>query len=166
MNYEIVEIEEFTGRGATVYSLQFEDDIKTVFEHFLEENEKEYRDEILSIINRLKVIGKDTGARESFFKIDEGLPGDGVCALYDNPENKLRLYCIRYGKDVIVLGGGGHKPLSIRAWQEDEKLSKEANLMIKVSRDISKKIIDGEIKWSIDGLKFLGNLTFNNDEDE
>ncbi|MBK6979124.1 MAG: hypothetical protein IPH28_20170 [Cytophagaceae bacterium] len=61
--------------------------------------------------------------------------GDGVCALYDDPDRNLRLYCIRYGKQIVVLGGGGHKPKTIRALQEDEKLKQENYLI----RNISKK---------------------------
>jgi len=56
---------------------------------------------------RLKIIGNETGARESFFKTKEGIPGDGVCTLYDTPDKKLRLYCIRYGKQLIIIGAGG-----------------------------------------------------------
>lgn len=61
------------------------------------------------MVQRLKIIGTKTGAREQFFKLHEGNPGDGVCALFDLPDKNLRLYCIRYNTQIIILGGGWNK---------------------------------------------------------
>jgi hypothetical protein len=166
VNYEIVELEEFTGLRATVYSVILEGEDLTLFDHFVEENKIEFRAELRSIASRLQEIGRTTGAREKFFKIHEGQPGDGVCALYDDPDSKLRLFCIRYGNVAIVLGGGGPKPPNIMAWQEDDKLSLEATTMIQVSKDIMQRLNDGEIVWSSGGSRLLGNLNFSNNEDE
>jgi hypothetical protein len=166
VNYEIVELEEFTGSRATVYSVILEGDDLTLFDHFVEENKTDYKTEVRSIANRLQEIGHRTGAREKFFKTKEGLPGDGVCALYDDPDSKLRLYCIRYGNVAIVLGGGGPKTPGIVAWQDDQKLTQEAETMIKVSNDIMQRLKDGDLQWSSDGSQLLGNLNFTNNEDE
>ena len=81
MNYEIVELEKFSGSQATIYSVIMEDDGITLFDHFVNENITDYRKEIRFIANRLQEIGNTTGAREKFFKLNEGIPGDGVCAL-------------------------------------------------------------------------------------
>ncbi len=166
MKYEIIELEEFSGTRATVYSVLFEGDDLTLFDHFLDENKLTHRTEIKFIINRLEVIGSSTGAREKFFKTKEGAPGDGVCALYDDPDSKLRVYCIRYGNVAIILGGGGPKLPGVIAWQDDEKLSQEAEMMKQVSIHIIQRLKNGDIEWSYDGSKLLGNLTFTNDEDE
>ncbi len=37
--------------------------------------------------------------------------------------SNLRLYCIRLGSAVVILGGGGHKPKTIRTLQDDTKLT-------------------------------------------
>ncbi|UVR14472.1 hypothetical protein [Parabacteroides distasonis] len=66
-----------------------------------------------------------TGAAEHFFKLNEGKPGDGVCALFDSPDKKLRIYCIRFANVAIVVGGGGYKPKNIRAYQESSSLKKK-----------------------------------------
>lgn len=166
MNYEIVELEEFTGSRATVYSVILEGDDLTLFDHFVEENKTDYKAEVKSIANRLEEIGHTTGAREKFFKTKEGSPGDGVCALYDDPDSKLRLYCIRYGNVAIILGGGGPKPPGVVAWQDDEKLTQEAETMIEVSNDIMQRLKDGDLQWSSDGSQLLGNLNFTSNEDE
>jgi hypothetical protein len=41
--------------------------------------------------------------------MNEGKYGDGVSALFDKPKYKLRLYCIRYGTQIIIVGWGGEK---------------------------------------------------------
>ena len=60
-------------------------------------------------------------------------PGDQVCALYDEDEKKLRLYCIRLGAQILILGGGGHKPSDTRALQETPKLEIENEFVRKIS---------------------------------
>lgn len=166
MNYEIVELEEFSGTGATVYSVILEGDSLTLFEHFVIENKPAFRAEVKQIISRLYEMGHFTGAREKFFKTKEGVPGDGVCALYDDPDSKLRLYCIRYGNVAIILGDGGPKLPGVIAWQDDEKLTQEAETMKQISIDIIQRLQEGELEWSSDGSQLLGNLNFTQDEDE
>jgi hypothetical protein len=164
VNYEIVELSDLSGNYTTIYSIIKDVDTKSLFEHFVEENIDDHREEVISILHRLKVIGETTGAREGFFKHNEGKPGDLVCALYDEPDKNLRLYCIRYGSVAIILGGGGMK--EVRAWQHDPKLSKEVNAMIKVSEDIFQRMKEGDLRWSPDGKKLIGNLNFSEDEEE
>lgn len=166
MNYQIVGLEEFTGSKATIYSVILDGDELTLFDHFVEENKETHESEVRSIVARLERIGHGTGAREIFFKTKEGLPGDGVCALYDDPDSKLRLYCIRYGNVAILLGGGGPKPPGTVAWQDNDILKREAETMIAVSKDIMKKLKEGELKWSPDGSQLVGNLNFSNNENE
>jgi len=165
VNYEIVELGGLTGDKTTVYSVIIGDDKLTLFDHFVQENSTDHSTEVKLIVNRIYQIGHTTGARASFFKLDEGKPGDGVCALYDDEESKLRQYCIRYGSVLIILGGGGPKPSNIRSWQQDGKLTKEAERMIWVSKDILKRMNDGEIYWSKDGTRLLGNLKISDNEE-
>ena len=98
-----------------------------------------------------------TGAAENFFKLNEGKPGDGVCALFDSPDKKLRIYCIRFANVAIVVGGGGYKPKNIRAYQESSSLKKEAETVVRISRIISEAIKNKDIHLDDNGF-FLGNL--------
>jgi hypothetical protein len=164
VNYEIVELEKYSGIQTTIYSVIMDQEDSTLFDEFLNKYKTDYRTELKSILSRLKEINHTTGAREQFFKHDEGKPGDGVCALYDEPDSKLRLYCIRYGKVAILLGSGGPKPPGIRAWQDDPTLAKEMEKMIEISKDITKRLQSGDIRWSKDGTQLLGNLTFSDNE--
>lgn len=160
MKYSLVELESFSGKKTSVYSLLDKEEQITLFETFLKENKSSHRKEINDIIKRLTVIGNKTGAREQFFKINEGNLGDGIVALYDNPNKKLRLYCIRYGSALIVLGGGGEKPKSIKAFQENEKLTSENYLLREIGKVITQKMKHKEIKICHDeyGDYFDGNL--------
>lgn len=101
-----------------------------------------------------------TSAQEHFFKLYEGKLGDGVCALYDEPDAKLRLYCIRYGSAIVIIGGGGPKEKSIREFQQNKKLTNENYLLREISQTITGKMKSGDIRFSDDELEFEGNLDF------
>jgi hypothetical protein len=164
MNFKIVKIGNLSGGYASVYSILLPDEGITLFDRFVKENKDSFISELKDIYNRLSTIGHTTGARVQFFKMNEGAPGDGICALYDNPDSKLRLYCIRYDSSVIILGGGGHKPKTIRALQEDSKLKEENYLLRKISNVITQRIKDAEICIS-DG-EIEGDLEFNEEDYE
>lgn len=104
-------------------------------------------------------MGNKTGAREHFFKINEGNLGDGVCALYDNPDKNLRLYCIRYGTLIVIIGGGG--PKNVDKLQQDEKLKSENYLLRDLYSLITHRIKTKEIKYTKNLMDFTGNLEFN-----
>ncbi len=87
-----------------------------------------------------------------------------VCALYDLPHSNLRLYCVRLGSSIIILGGGGPKSKNIRALQEDPKLTSENYLIRSISNMIHLQTKDREIYWSKNEMELLGNLTFETDE--
>ena len=158
MNYEIVELQPFSGREAKVYSLILMGEDETLFEMFVDEYKVEFKNEIKYILQTIFQIGHTTGARSSFFKQHEGKYGDFVCALFDVPEKNLRVYCIRFGMVAVILGGGGEKAKGVRAWQDDEKLSKEANLMIEYAKDILQRMDEGDLYWSKDRTELQGNL--------
>jgi len=162
--YKLVKLSNFSGKAASVYSVYVEDLKKTLFDVFLEENKNSFKSELKDIVTRIRVIGHKTGARVQFFKLNEGKPGDGVCALYDDADKKLRLYCIRYGVELIILGGGGEKSKHIKEFQEDEKLKEENYLLREISQKITDRIKESEITYSEDYKDFNGNLKFNNDE--
>ncbi|MCD4736071.1 MAG: hypothetical protein K8R53_08515 [Bacteroidales bacterium] len=166
MNYKIVKLSDFSGNEANIYSIFLHEEQKTLFDIFIEENLNSFKSELKDIFQRLTVIGKDTGARESYFKIFEGEPGDGICALYDKPGKSLRLYCIRYGSSMMIIGGGGPKSKNIKALQEDEKLFSENKILRQIVKDIINKVELGEIEFSDDGKEFLGNLQFSEYEED
>ena len=164
MYYEIVELQSFSGDKAKIYSIIPTGEKETLFDRFVEEYKAEFKNEVKDIIKTIFQMGHTTGARSSFFKQHEGKYGDFVCALFDVPERNLRLYCIRFGMVAVILGGGGEKAEGVRAWQDDEKLSREANLMIEYAKDILQRMDDGDLYWSKDRTELQGNLKNHENE--
>lgn len=165
MNFKLAKINQLSGREASIYAIVLDGEENSVFEQFLEDKKDKYGIELKDILKRLTAMGRNIGARSQYFKEKEGKPGDLVCALYDDPDARLRLYCIRYGKSTIVLGGGAAKPKDIRAWQDDPELAKYATMMIKASEQIAKKIKDKELYWCMHERDLLGEMEFNDEED-
>ena len=166
MNFTIVEIPELSGEKCQIFSIRFDEDDDTIYEKFSATFYDEYQDEVQDIYDRLLFIGKEGGARRDFFKRNEGKPGDGVCALYDNPDHKLRLYCIVFGAVAIILGGGGPKPEGVRAWQDNPNLKANAELMIRISQRITKAIHNKEIQVTDKGLSGDLRIIDDNNDDE
>jgi hypothetical protein len=164
MKYKLVKLRNLSGNKASIYSIVQNDETESFLEKFVKENQISFIDETKNILMRLKSIGHKTGARGTFFKSFEGYPGDGVCALYDEPESNLRLYCILYGTQLVVVGNGGPKPKEIRAFQEDDKLTDENYFLRWLSGEITNRIKDKEISYTNDYLDFTGNLEFQDDE--
>ncbi len=162
MRLKLVKLNEYTGYKATIYSLLIDDENITLYERFIQENWKEYLSELQDIRLRLLNIGHKYGARIQFFKEHEGKGGDMLCALFDLPEKKLRLYCIRLGNAVVIIGGGGEK--NVQPLQEDDKLKAENYLLRYISAEIYQRILDKDIKWSANGMELLGDLNFEYDE--
>lgn len=163
MKFELVELSRLFGRKATVYSIIIDDEEQTLFDKFIEENDEQFPDEIDSIFDTIDKIAKKYGNSRQFFKENEGNLGDLVCALYDTPNSNLRLYCIRLGNAVIILGSGGHKPKTIRALQENDK-QKDTNYLLRFfSQVLHQKMLDGEIYWSND-MELNGNFIIDTNE--
>lgn len=160
MKIELVKSPSLSGKYATIYDVWI-DDNTSLFDRFLAEYFPTHKSEILSIVDKIQTIAQKTGARANFFKENEGTLGDGVCAMFDVPKYKLRLFCIRYGTEIIILGGGGVK--EVRAWQDDPKLSSEASLIIKIAKHINQAIKDKDIEYSDDYMKLEGDLLFDID---
>lgn len=163
MKFEIVELTGLSGPKASIYSLIVDDDKATLFDHFIEQNDYQFSKEIDSLFETLQKIGKRYGAARHFFKENEGKFGDLVCALYDQPNSNLRLYCIRLGNAVIILGGGGYKPKSIRTLQQEPSLTQANYLLRKFSKLLHEKMRQGEIYWEND-MELAGNLIIESDE--
>ena len=160
MEFELVKLAGFSNDEVSVYTLLNCDTGISLFQSFIQENQHQFPDEVKDIAKRILSF-KEVGARENFFKINEGKPGDGVCALYDDEKSNLRLYCIRYGTVLVVLGSGGHKPKTTRRLQETKKLEDENQIMRNLSAEIEKRRKDGDIIFSKNFLDIEGDLIFN-----
>lgn len=160
MGFSLVEIPELSGRECKIYSVANDGDENTLLDYFLDEMFENYESAVDEIWDKLRFIGKEGGARFHFFRENEGRPGDGVVALLDEPGFPIRLYGIRYGSILLILGGGGPKGPQIRAWQEDKQLSIAAKQMIRLSELITERVKDKTISIMPDG-SLAGDLFFD-----
>lgn len=163
MKLKLVKLDKLSGQKTQIYSIVVDNDDKNLFEHFLDENDETYHNELLEILIRIKSISTKEGAREHLFKKAEGKLGDGVEALYDESNRKLRLYCIRYGSVLLVLGGGGAK--NVRTLQDDPKLKKENYLLREISKRLSQAMQHGDLKWNSSFNDFAGDFIFEDLDD-
>lgn len=145
---ELVELEEFCSDVGHIYSVAVNDSRSTLYDQFLQENNGKYREELVEIIGKLNTMSSKTGFTDTFFKINEGKLGDGICAITDW-KSKLRLFCIRFGNILLVLGGSG--PKTTRTYQEDPKLLSENLLLRNVSYAMAEAIKEKELKIDDDG---------------
>jgi hypothetical protein len=167
VKFKLVKIEQLSGNKATIYSAIVGNEEKTLFDKFIAENIDDFKDELLKIKRTIATIAHDLGAREQFFDKPEGKAGQSVFALYDKPDSNLRLYCFRFDRHILILGGGGFKPKNISAFQEDVKLTAENKIVRYISDTLTQAIKDRDIKQSVDDMSLLGNLVFNDfDEDD
>lgn len=151
----LVRIEQYSGDKAIFYSVIVDGEDETLFEKFLKENIGSFKDELINIDHRIRVMNEKYGAQENYFKLHEGKLGDGVAAICDLPSKKLRLYCIRYGSTTVIIGGGGNK--KSRTYQENPKLDKEVKMLSRISNMITSALKDKEIYLNENGT-FSGNL--------
>ena len=77
---------------------------------------------------------------------------------------KLRLYCIRYGSLIVIIGGGG--PKEVHKFQQNDKLKDENYFLRDISLQITERLKDGEIWFTNDKMDFEGNLEFNDEDYE
>ena len=161
MNFSLVKSEALSGHKAGIYSVCINDDPETLLDRFTRENVELHRDELREMLLRLREIGHNTGARETFFRPNEGKRGDGIEALKAITGKRLRLYCIRNGQVAVIIGGGG--PKTTRTWQEDPKLKAENELLQRISKTIIEALKATDIWWSPDGLTLEGDLTLDTD---
>ncbi len=160
MKCRLKKLDHLSGNKASVYSVIIDESNDTLFEVFLKEHVELHLSELANISLRIRTMGQSTGVIDDFLKIHEGKFGDGVCALYDVPNSNLRVYCVRYGSQIIVIGGGGIKPKNIRALQDSPKLKSENYLMRRISATIEQNLKDKNIRFSDDGIEFVGELEF------
>lgn len=160
MKFRLVKLAKLSGAKTKIYSVIVEGDSLSLFERFLEENNESHHKELLEILTRIRSISQKEGAKEYFFKRGEGRLGDGVEALYDTTGRRLRLYCIRYGSVLLVLGGGGAK--NVRALQDDDKLKSENYLLREISKRLILAMKEGDLKWDEMEEDFVGEMEYEN----
>ena len=85
----------------------------------------------------------------------------GVAAVW---AKRIRVYCLRYGSSLIILGGGGYKSPRIRAYQEDPVLSGKVEEIKRIAELIKERKKEKDLKLNEDGI-ISGELIINDYEE-
>lgn len=114
------------------------------------------REDLQIISGQLQHIG-ERGAEERYFR-PAGKRKDNVWELPGHylVKSKYRLYCLRYGTTVIILGNGGLK--STRTYQEDPVLNECVETLQKIDAAIQDGLRSGSI--IIDKKGITGKIEF------
>jgi hypothetical protein len=164
MNFRLHKINMLSGPQASVYTILPEGGAGSLFDQFLQEYRDGFPEETKDLLLSLQTIGHKTGARAEFFKKGEGRIKDHISAMFDDPDRKLRLYCIQFGMDCIILGGGG--PKTSRTWQDDPNLTKQMELLMMIADRIHERFAAHDLQWAPGMRDITGNLDFREDEDD
>jgi hypothetical protein len=156
---EIEILEEHVGTEARIYNIYVHEWGTSLYERFIEEN-KDYLKELKDIESRLVLMATKYGVREDWLKHKEGPPNLNIVALYDRPDRKLRCYGILFGRALLIIGGGGVKPKTVRRFQESHKLTEENKMLQIISQTINRLLSTGEISWAANKMDFEGKLKF------
>lgn len=166
-----IQIEKFlTGEKANLYSIRFNDskrvaDTLNETQKFFNKIKDTYPEDYQIFKAILKNILTISGAKEKFFRNEDNSECNFLKALikYDikgkKYNGKLRLFCLYYNSDRVILGNGGYK--STRTFNEDNILDKSAKVLQKLDKVLEEKERDGEIKWEANELKSNENLFFD-----
>ena len=145
------------GDKVAIYSPTFDGDDKSELEKFISkfEDDPKFKKDLGTIFARIGII-EEQGVLDRFFRY-ESKKNDKVAALPSHFDTgKLRLYCICYNENLLILGNGGKK--TTRSYQDDPILNQYVEDMLKINKELWWKIEKGEIHF--EGIELAGNLSF------
>lgn len=116
----------------------------------------EKRDDLQKIAHQFTKIG-EFGAEERFFR-PAGKFKDNVWELPRHyiVKSNYRLYCLRYGTSVVILGNGGLK--ETRTYQEEPELHEFVMMLQAIDEKIKQLVNKGELM--IANKQITGKLEF------
>ena len=158
MKIKLVKINNISGGLTSFYSVCYEPSEVTIFDEFCSQYRNTYGSQIREINTRLLDMGTNMGANQFFFKPKRIKKGDNVCILKEPHLTEMRLFCIKYGEKLVVLGGGGPKLKKIDSLASKNLLKKEQEKMSQISRLIDMKIQSGELEFSLNNMDFIGDF--------
>lgn len=152
----------------TIYSPLLDNEEFSEFEKFMLKFDNIQDDSLIhdvqEIKTRLGLIANSFGARENLFRLE----GGRIKALpiyTKNAKRSVRLYCIRYSENLLILGNGGVK--STRTYEEDANLYAYVKCLKNIDQLIRTETKRLKVRFAdlkgmchiIDNLKFNNNAT-------
>ncbi len=127
------------GPKAKIYSVFIDGSEEDEFSKFLKTFHPSHKKQIEFLAEKVKEIAKNTGIRDVFFK-DQGIGAVYRLKNLKDEKTDIRLYCIKWGSVLLILGGGGTK--NVRTWQEDPLLSRILENLNTIDKFIFENNID------------------------
>jgi len=153
--FEIVEfIKHKSNHKSSFYAIKLDSETKSEADAFFDKFENTKKEEIEILSGKIDYMVTKRGCLESFFELKESKIDDNICCL---KAGKLRLYCLRYSKVAVILGGGDFK--DVNTYQESEDLNKHVKLLQVIYALIDERIKDKEIIITENSI--TGKLKFN-----
>lgn len=140
------------------YSVSIDDGNTSLFENFIKKHTTENKNKLDHILNWLKEIGNNYGARTNYFRPEgetadtSALPPKGINRKPQYTEhgkkkaNSLRLYCLRANESVVFLFNGDIK--TDRKAQNCPNVKPHFKLANKLTKAIDTAFVDGDIVWN------------------
>lgn len=154
MKFSIIPVH--IGKRSKIYTIQLESEELDEYKNFIYENYEKVPDAVRILDVQLKNIAYKNGIYDEQF-IRESPPEYNVYRLSET-NDWLRLYCIKYSRVALVIGGGGVKNPGKYKLQENPELNKVGEFLMKIEDIISEAISNKETIINDDG--FEGKLDF------
>ena len=156
MNYLEFEIVEFISHNpddkSSFYAIKLLNKPVSEAVEFFDKFETIEEKKVEILLNNIDSMIK-RGIFEGFFKDKESRINDNISCL---SVGDLRLYCLRFGKVAVILGGGDYK--HVKTYQESDDLHNHVKLLQAACKQIDKRIKDKEIRITDNSIE--GNLNF------
>lgn len=144
-------VDYYIGRKAKFYAVQLVDKQENEFDLFVAKYTdpnsagycQDFADKVDLILDTIEAMADEFGAYDRFFK-DEGSNSVYRFRIKDDDTYPLRSYCLKYGKQVIVLGNGDKKDLNTVTYQDKDELYDA----VKILRAVDKTLEDNGINFT------------------
>ncbi|MBS1552100.1 MAG: hypothetical protein JST15_08545 [Bacteroidetes bacterium] len=153
LEFEIVEfIPHNPNDKSSFYSIKLLSKSKSEAEEFFEKFEDIEKRKIDTLFSNIENMAHRRGVIESLFKEESKIDDNIFCLKSED----LRLYCLKYSKVAVILGGGDYK--HVKKYQESEELHNHVKILQLVCKQVDERIKNKEI--SITDNSIEGNLIF------
>ena len=144
LGFKLVRIK--VGRKAKIYSIRYDGEENHEFHKFVTNPEVRNHPDYQALRKKIKELYDKRGLLQQYFRPeDERYIHPEICRI-DYGTGKLRLYCIRWNDNLLILGSGGVKPDDIRFWQESPELSLAVKKIIDTFHCLKKYLKDTGLK--------------------
>ena len=132
-----------SGKEGRFFAIHFDGEPKNEFDALLDRFSYDDAPDLFAIDEQINEMCERLGFRDVFFTSEDKYPTPLAALRYNKGPH--RVYCCRYGRDVLVVGGGGFKPDDADGLQDVPELKKAYDLVRYVSDEIDRQRESGAL---------------------